>query len=103
MDIDEFQAISNDTILPEARELRYLTLGLTGEAGEVANVIKKIYRNNSGNPTPEQITKIIDELGDVLWYVAMIAEMLQTDLSKVAYTNINKLQARKMEGGLRHE
>jgi NTP pyrophosphatase (non-canonical NTP hydrolase) len=75
--------------------ITYTSLGLTGEAGEVANQVKKIIRDDFGLLMPERKAKLIDELGDVLWYAAMLAYELDTTLSKVARGNLNKLMQRQ--------
>jgi NTP pyrophosphatase (non-canonical NTP hydrolase) len=72
----------------------YVALGLSGEAGEVANQVKKILRDDNGILTPERKAKIIDELGDCLWYVSMAANELGTYLSELAARNIGKLTGR---------
>ena len=74
--------------------LYYTGLGLAGEAGEVANKIKKVMRDNSGNLTDEVKSVIADELGDVLWYCAGIADELGISLDDVAKKNIKKLADR---------
>ena len=51
------------------RDIDYCALGLTGEAGEVAGVIKKIRRNNAGELSEEIIDRALDEMADVLWYL----------------------------------
>lgn len=79
----------------------YLTLGLTGEAGEVANQVKKIVRDDGGNVSFERQLKLLDEIGDVLWYAAMLAQELGADLETVALTNLAKLQGRAADGTLR--
>lgn len=74
----------------------YPTLGLTGEAGEIANKVKKLQRDNL---VPEEIRDDIrDELGDVLWYVAALASEFDLDLDDVARGNLVKLSARKARG-----
>ena len=80
--------------------LEYATAGLAGEAGELMNVVKKIWRRN-GNvgcfASAEDRRKIEDELGDVLWYAQAIAYEIGVDLETVARGNIEKLIARKAE------
>lgn len=78
--------------------LYYTGLGLAGEAGEVANKIKKVMRDNSGNLTDDMKSVIADELGDVLWYCAGIADELGVNLEDVAKNNIKKLQDRLNRG-----
>ena len=69
-------------------------LGLTGEAGETADKIKKILRDKDGALTEEDRAGIAKELGDVLWYLASIARYLDISLSEVAALNITKLEDR---------
>ncbi|MBR2796116.1 nucleoside triphosphate pyrophosphohydrolase family protein [Candidatus Saccharibacteria bacterium] len=76
-------------------------LGLTGEAGETADKIKKILRDKNGAVSDEDKDAITKELGDVLWYMASIARYLGVPLSKVAALNIEKLESR-MERGVLH-
>jgi NTP pyrophosphatase (non-canonical NTP hydrolase) len=82
--------------------IMYCALGLAGESGEVAEQVKKSWRNNM-KVTDERRTKISDELGDVLWYAAQLATELDLNLDDVAENNIAKLAARKQEGKLKHE
>lgn len=72
----------------------YPVLGLTGEAGEVAEKFKKILRDKDGVVSNEDAQEIIKELGDVLWYISAIASDLNYDLQAVAETNANKLLSR---------
>ena len=69
-------------------------LGLTGEAGEVGEVVKK----EIGHGHPEDRDKIAKELGDVLWYAALLATLYDLDLGEVANANIEKLRKRYPEG-----
>lgn len=78
----------------------YPALGLCGEAGEVAEKIKKIIRDNNGIITYEKNIEIQKELGDVLWYVSNLASELGVDLNRVAQSNLDKLFARKAENKL---
>lgn len=78
------------------RQLRLTVsaLGVAGEAGEVADIIKK----HVGHAHPLNEDKLKDELGDVLWYVADLAKTLGITLSSVAEHNVAKLQKRYPEG-----
>ena len=69
-------------------------LGLPGEAGEAADKFKKILRDKNGVISLADSDEIVKELGDVLWYIAMIAEYLEVPLSEVAETNLDKLESR---------
>tara|TARA_Y100001951_G_C11150345_1_gene188799 strand:+ start:226 stop:579 length:354 start_codon:yes stop_codon:yes gene_type:complete len=107
-DIDKYQETCSETaVYPEARCIEYLTLGLTSEAGEVAGKIKKLIRDRDKglevNAALSFIDKedIISEMGDVLWYIAMLAWELDYNLSDVAYYNVEKLQDRKQRGTLK--
>lgn len=69
--------------------LIYSVLGLTGEAGELANKVKKTIRD--GNVSVDELAA---ELGDVLWYVSAVADNLGFKLEYIAETNLNKLRNR---------
>lgn len=83
--------------------LEYCTLGLCGEAGEVAGAVKRILRDDEQVLTPERRAKVLDEAGDVLWYLAGIAEELGTSLSEIAQVNLDKLAGRKQRGTIHGE
>lgn len=70
-------------------------LGLSGEAGEVAEKFKKIYRDKNGQIDDNDKQAITKELGDVLWYLATISRYLDISFEEVATRNIDKLQSRK--------
>ncbi len=96
MDLNEYQREAQKTsIYPASAKIIYPALGLAGEAGEVANQVKKIIRDDGGQLTDDRRKKIIDELGDVLWYVAAIANDLSINLGEVAQENLLKLAYRK--------
>lgn len=80
--------------------IAYTVLGLTGEAGELANKYKKVIRDNGGRLSAAVSDAMAAELGDVLWYVAMLARELNASLSAVAAANVNKLAARKANNTL---
>lgn len=96
MDFKEYQEKSRKTALyPNVGEnFIYPTLGLAGEAGEVAEKIKKVIRDKNGIIDEETKDLIEKELGDVLWYVSQISSELKLDLEKVAQKNIDKLYSR---------
>lgn len=101
MNFDDYQSLTKTTaIYPDVgtgsnTELSYLALGLMGEAGEVAEKIKKKIRD--GKFDERETAK---ELGDVLWYAARLAAALNCDFSEVAKINIDKLFSRKERGVL---
>lgn len=74
--------------------LSYLTMGLTGEAGEVAEFVKKWLWHSNRKPEED----LIGELGDVLWYLARLADQWGLSLSEVAEHNLAKLAARHSAG-----
>ena len=82
----------------EAVALTYPTMGLVGEAGEVAEKVKKIYRDDGGVISDAHREEVKKELGDVLWYVAQLAHELGLSLSEVAAHNLEKLASRKSRG-----
>ena len=84
----------NTAIFPANKALEYLSLVLVGEAGEVANKVKKIIRDKKLD------VDVASEIGDVLWYCAMLADYFDVNLGKIMDDNINKLQSRKNRGVL---
>ena len=72
----------------------YPTLGLCGEAGEVADKVKKVLRDNGGQFSPDVRQALKLELGDVLWYVAQLASELDFSLDDIAAANLAKLASR---------
>jgi NTP pyrophosphatase (non-canonical NTP hydrolase) len=78
----------------------YPTLGLAGEAGEVCEKVKKVIRDRGGDFDAESIAAIKKELGDVLWYVAMLADELGLSLEEIGRENIEKLVSRRERGML---
>ena len=82
-------------IYPEEAEIVYPALGLAGEAGEVANKVKKMIRDDRLDRDA-----IASELGDCLWYIAALCRDLNVDMASVARKNLDKLSIRKQEGTL---
>lgn len=92
MDIDEYQQAAAETAYyPDDHAIVYPAMGLAGEAGEVANLAKRILR---GDAPDDLRDRVLDELGDVLWYVAVTALDLGASLSEVAGRNVEKLRRR---------
>ena len=102
MTFEEYQKSSRKTALyPDAgNNFIYPTLGLAGEAGEVAEKIKKVLRDNNGVVDESRREEIAKELGDVLWYVTQVASELGLSLDVIAKQNIEKLYSRLERGKL---
>jgi NTP pyrophosphatase (non-canonical NTP hydrolase) len=97
----EYQSRSRQTAkYPRDARLAYPALGLAGEAGEVAEHIKKAIRDDGGFVTPERRQALARELGDVLWYVSQLASELELDLAEIAEGNLDKLLSRQRRGVL---
>lgn len=98
MTFSEYQEKAIATLTVEENLETYLTLGLVGEAGEIAEKVKKIIRNEQGNFATLDPSDMKRELGDVLWYLSALARTLGIDLDDVAETNLAKLLDRKARG-----
>lgn len=99
---DEYQDDALLTaIYPNHIKLMYPALGLCGEAGEVAEKIKKLYRDSDGEVTPEFKNSLCKELGDVLWYITAISKDVGLSLNEVAFGNLAKLADRHTRGKLK--
>lgn len=105
MPIDTFaayqQAARKTAFCPPEHKITYATMGLAGEAGELANKVKKLMRGDSNRA--ELLAGIRAEMGDILWYLATLADDLDAELGDIAGENIAKLQDRfereKLRGG----
>ena len=100
MDLNTYQHQAGLTALYPGRGANpiYPALGLCGEAGEVADKIKKVIRDHQGQFSDQSREAIALELGDVLWYVAQLASELGYDLEEVATANLDKLASRAARG-----
>jgi NTP pyrophosphatase (non-canonical NTP hydrolase) len=76
----------------------YPALGLVGESGEVADKLKKVIRDNDGVLTDSVRDAVAAELGDVMWYVAVLAAELDYDLDEIMAKNLAKLASRQQRG-----
>lgn len=104
MELNEYQKRALETaIYPEKHRIIYPAMGLGSEAGEVLGKIKKWIRGDDGEGemSEERRQSIKGELGDVLWFISVLAKDLKFDLEEVAKHNIDKLQSRKERGTLR--
>ena len=88
-------------IFPKNQALEYLALGLTSEAGEVAGKVKKLIRDGEDMEGFElKKMAIASEVGDVLWYCAMLAKEVGVPLNDIMKDNLKKLHGRKVRGTL---
>lgn len=98
-DVNKYQEFTRTTaIYPKEEALWYTTLGLVGEAGEIANKVKKVIRDKGGQPNLEDKKEIAKELGDVMWYVARLADELGVPLAELLQQNVDKLSSRMERG-----
>ena len=98
MTLNEYQEAAARTALPTAKTLSYLVPGLAAEAGEVAGVWAKFIRDH-GDLTAVN-AKLKKELGDTLWFIALIALGIGLKLEDIAQENIAKLASRQSRGVL---
>jgi len=95
LDFNDYQREATDTaIYPKEHGLTYAILGLVGESGEVAEKMKKMMRD--GTSIEEVKRDIRYELGDVLWYVANLANEIGMSLDEVATLNLIKVRDRTL-------
>lgn len=102
MTFQEYQAESRKTAIYPNKDNNFIypTLGLAGEAGEVAEKIKKVIRDGNGIVSDEKREEITKELGDVMWYVANLSTELKINLEDVVQKNLEKLQSRQQRNEL---
>jgi NTP pyrophosphatase (non-canonical NTP hydrolase) len=100
MDFDNYQRKCRKTDVGTAAQdciypgWLYYVLGLAGETGEACEKIKKLFRDNGGVVDDEFKDLLVKELGDVLWYMARLADQFDIDFSFVASSNLFKLNSR---------
>jgi NTP pyrophosphatase (non-canonical NTP hydrolase) len=100
MRLNDYQRKAESTaVYPDEYRILYPTLGLAGEAGEVADKVKKVYRD--GEPSMFYKEELAKELGDVLWYISILARDLGYSLEYVAQMNIDKLEDRMSRGKIK--
>lgn len=82
----------------EFKDIMHWALGVNGEAGEIAEKLKKIIRDKKGDISESDKAALGGEIGDVLWYLAVLAHHLGLSFEDIAAANLDKLQSRKKRG-----
>ena len=101
MDLSFYQLTAIKTaIYPTSNRISYPAMGLAGEVGEVMNKIKKVYRDKNGEFDKDTKQDIASEIGDVLWYLAVLSQDLGQSLEDIAENNLKKLRERQERGTL---
>ncbi len=103
MQFNEYQKKALTTVISDGNEfndLLHWVLGINGEAGEVAEKVKKIIRDKGGKVSAADKKELGKEIGDVLWYLAVFAHHLGIKFDDVADANLNKLADRHKRGVL---
>lgn len=102
MELNAYQEAAKTTAVYTSHDQQLIctVLGLNGEAGEVAEKIKKVIRDKNSIIGDDDRREIQKELGDVLWYVAVLADTLGLDLEAVAQMNLEKLKSRFQRGAI---
>lgn len=101
MTFDEYQKAALTTAKfseDELKDLMHWVLGVNGEAGEIAEKLKKIIRDKKGVVSEEDKVELAKEIGDVLWYLSTLAAHLKVSLDDVAAKNLAKLKSRQARG-----
>lgn len=97
MTLNEYQNRALATaIYPKQYKIIFPTLGLNGEAGEVAEKVKKVIRDNRSMFDDVRKKEIAKELGDVLWYIANLSNDIGYSLEEIAELNYEKVSSRKL-------
>lgn len=99
MTVNEYQQKALETaVYPQQYKIIYPALGLTGEAGECSDKVKKVIRDNPCKFTEQKKEEIAKEIGDVMWYCATLANDIGYDLETICEMNYNKLHSRQERG-----
>lgn len=106
MNFNEYQKLAEKTDFHSPKKEKkifgslfaYPTFGITGEAGELADKVKKIFRDHDGKLSKEMRHDLVLELGDILWYMAKMARTLGVTMNEVARLNLKKINSRKKRG-----
>jgi NTP pyrophosphatase (non-canonical NTP hydrolase) len=101
MNFDEYQKralTTASTTDDNFKDIMHWVLGVNGEAGEIAEKLKKIIRDKKGQISKSDKDLLGGEIGDVLWYLAVLAHHLGLSFEDIAQSNLEKLQSRKKRG-----
>jgi NTP pyrophosphatase (non-canonical NTP hydrolase) len=104
MTFEEYQKQAITTLTKDhaygdiSAELLAQILGLVGESGEVAEKVKKLIRDKNGELSAEAKQELLKELGDILWYVNIVAHLLGSNIEAVARGNLEKVLSRNSRG-----
>ncbi len=98
--LNDYQEQAAETAFYRAGDIAYVVLGLCAESGELANHYKKVLRDSGGRMNAVRHGKMVDELGDVLWYVSQLAGELGVSMAELASANLQKLDSRSKRGCL---
>lgn len=106
MTFDEYQkqALTTAYTSEKNKELMAQTIwamGIVGEAGEVIEKWKKIVAYKDGEITKEDLDELAKELGDVVWYIAVMADSLGLSFDDIMQRNVDKLKSRKARGAIK--
>lgn len=101
MNFNEYQKqalTTSSTTDDDFKDIMHWVLGITGEAGEIAEKFKKIIRDKNGVISSDDKTELTKEIGDVLWYLSVLSHQLGISFEEVATENLTKLKSRKNRG-----
>ncbi len=101
MNFNEYQKkalTTASTTGDEFKDIMHWALGVNGEAGEIAERLKKIIRDKKGKVSEADKQELGREIGDVLWYLSVLAHHLGLPFEEIAEANLSKLQSRKKRG-----
>lgn len=99
----EYSDFTDKTKVMKSLKTDYFVLGLCGEAGEVADKVKKLYRDHDNKLSESYRLSILKELGDVLWYLTNLCKEFDSSLDEVAEMNMKKLMDRQKRNKLTGE
>jgi NTP pyrophosphatase (non-canonical NTP hydrolase) len=109
MTFDEYQKQALTTAYTDPKHKDTLmdktiwVMGIAGEAGEVVEKWKKIVAYKGGEITSDDLQLLKKELGDVVWYIAVLAESLGLSLEEIMQLNVDKLKDRKKRDVIKGE
>lgn len=101
MSLNEYQQCALETaVYPEEYNIVYPALGIAGDAGEVADKVKKVIRDGNADFSLVKCEEIAMEIGDVMWYCAVLADRIGYKLDTIGRMNHRKLKSRQLRGKL---